>query len=294
MKRKLINSQLDNWATYQMYLRQMLTLAENVFEFENLPTFIDMAYVNKRLLRNGSIAWFYDDVLETLLALPYRNLSSLDVYGRPRKIQVFSLNGSYTRELNPNEYVIMYDNNGQYPLYLDICQYAERIALDTRTTDINIQQQRTPRIWKCKQELEKSLKDLLNNIDGMQEKIATFTDINLDDITCILEPAPFVADKLEQHKDKVFAEFLRLIGISNLAVQKKERVITDEIQAIQGGTIASRYSRFQPRENAIKQINEKFGKYLDEPLEVRYYDGLPTTLKEFEETMIDEEVDENV
>ena len=37
MQRKLVNSQLSNWKTYEMYKRQMLTLAENVFEFENLP-----------------------------------------------------------------------------------------------------------------------------------------------------------------------------------------------------------------------------------------------------------------
>ena len=49
MKRKLINSQLSNFATYNMYLRQLLTLAENVFEFKNLPTFIDVSYLNKQL-----------------------------------------------------------------------------------------------------------------------------------------------------------------------------------------------------------------------------------------------------
>ena len=37
MKYKLINSQLSNWITYQMYLRQFLTLAENVFIYDNMP-----------------------------------------------------------------------------------------------------------------------------------------------------------------------------------------------------------------------------------------------------------------
>ena len=34
----------------------------------------------------------------------------------------------------------MYDNNGRYPLWLDILQYAERMAQATRTIDINIAQ----------------------------------------------------------------------------------------------------------------------------------------------------------
>ena len=61
--------------------------------------------------------------------------------------------------------------------------------------------------------------------------------------------------------------------------QKKERNIKDEVLASQGGTIASRYSRFEPRQKAIKQINEKFGT----EIEVQYYDGIPTTAKELEQ-----------
>lgn len=51
MNRKLINTQLMNFKTYDMYRRQFLTLAENVFEFENLPEFIDTSFLNKNLLR---------------------------------------------------------------------------------------------------------------------------------------------------------------------------------------------------------------------------------------------------
>ena len=47
MKKKLINSQLTNMKTYIMYRNQMLTLAENVFEFKQLPEFIDISYLNK-------------------------------------------------------------------------------------------------------------------------------------------------------------------------------------------------------------------------------------------------------
>ena len=47
MRKKLINSQLTNMKTYLMYRQEMLTLAENVFEFKNLPEFIDVSYLNK-------------------------------------------------------------------------------------------------------------------------------------------------------------------------------------------------------------------------------------------------------
>jgi hypothetical protein len=270
-----------------MYLRQLLTLAENVFEFPDMPKFIDTSYMNKVLLRQGSIAFFIDEVIG-LLALPYENIGTLDVYGRPRSIKVTSKNG-YTKYIkNPDDFVIMYDNNGRYPIFLDILQYAERLALETRTIDINIAQQKTPRFWKTKTEKEKSIKDLVNNVDGMENTVITYDDLDLDDTTLVLAPAPYVADKIDLHKEKDWNEFLRLIGIANMNFQKKERNIKDEVLASQGGTVASRYSRFEPRKKAIEEINEKFAnktlingkKAIEKEISVRYYDGLPTTEKE--------------
>lgn len=286
MQRKLIGSQLGNFKTYEMYKRQLLTLAENVFEFTNLPDFIDVSYLNKQLVRKGCVAFFKDEVMG-VLALPFTSIGTLDVYGRPNTIQVISMNG-YTRVLKRDEFVIMYDNNGRYPLWLDILQYAERLALDTRTIDINIAQQKTPRIWKTKQEKEQSLKALINNVDSFENLVATYEDLDLDDIQIVLEPAPFVADKIDMHKDKDWNEFLRLIGISNLSYQKKERNIKDEIYAMQGGTIASRYSRFEPRQRAVEEINKKFGT----KIEVKYYDGIPTSEKEIFEDNEDNFEDE--
>lgn len=120
---------------------------------------------------------------------------------------------------------------------------------------------------------------MVNNVDGFEDVVLTYKDIDLDDTTLILEPAPYVADKINLDKDKIYNEFLRLIGIANLSYQKKERNIKDEITAMQGGTVASRYSRFEPRQKAIDMINKKWGFNI----EVEYYDGIPTTIEEMED-----------
>lgn len=277
MKKKLINSQITNMKTYVMYREEMLTLAENVFEFKNLPEYIDVSYLNKVLLRNGSIAFFKDDVLG-VIALPYDVIGNFDIYGRPQTIKARAANGTYYKQLEKDEFVIMYDNNGRYSIFMDICQMAERIALSKRTIDVNIVQQRTPRIWKTSQDKKRTLEDMLADIDGMMENIATYESIDIDDMNVLLAPAPYVADKIDEHLDKEWAEFYRLIGVANLIEQKKERMIKDEMSASQGGTIASRFSRFEPRKRAIEAINKKFGTNI----EVSYYDGEPSTIKEME------------
>lgn len=281
------NSQITNYYTYLMKLRQCRSLAENVFCYEDMPEMIDVAYMNAVLVNKGAIAFFKDEIMG-LIALPFSISGKLDVYGRPQRIIAYGKNG-YNKPLNKGEFVIMYDNYGRYPLILDIYQYAERLAEIERTKDINIRQQRTPRIWQTSDEKMRTLKDILNNVDAYSDDVIAYDSFAIDEINGVLLPAPFVADKLQDEKEKLWNEFLRLIGVSNVSIQKKERNIKDEISASNGGTIASRFNRFEPRKKALEQIKEKF----DIDIKVSYYDGLPTNMKEVED-YTESEVFENV
>ena len=289
MDRKLVNSQLTNFTTYMMYLNQLESIAQNVFIFENVPNSLNTRYINNTLLVGGKIAFFKDEYLG-ILALPFEDkYIKRDIYDEPIEILVRSKTNNYKRILHKNEFVIMYDNNIRLPILPDLFQYAERLALCMRTCDINIVQQKTPRFWKTKNENLKTLKDLLNNVDTFEDTIITYKDLDLDDTTLTLEPSPYVADKIDMHYEKIWNEFLRFVGVTNLSYTKKERNISDEINAMQGGTIASRINRFEPRKTAVEKINEKFGTEIS----VKYYDGLPDTNKK-EDDIDDFSLDTNI
>lgn len=286
MKSRMINSQLKSYSTYLSYRNKMLTLAMNVFQFDNMNPFIDMSYVNKNLVLRGSIAFFKDEVMG-LIALPYTPIGKLDIYGRPTAIKVLPKFGSYNRILKRGEFVIMYDNDSKLPIWPSIVQSVERISLIKRVLDINVKQQATPRYWKTTEENQKTINNIIRSVDSMEDEILISDNNVIDDVNCTLVPAPFVADKLNEAKKEEWAEFLELIGISNVAIQKKERVIRDEILTSMGGTIASRYSRFTSRKRAIDEINRLF----DENIEVSFYDGLPTTIENVDEFLNDEEME---
>lgn len=289
MKQKTINSQLTNYKTYIRYRQNMIRLATNVLNIKNAPKFIDMDYVNRILLKNGAIVWFYDDILDTMLALPFTNLAGLDVYYRPYRVQALGANG-ITYNLKPGEFVIMYDNTLREPLMPEIINTAERLALCRRICDINIVQQKTPRVWQVPKGMEKSFKDAINEIDAMQDLIVGYDGLGLENVNLCLQPAPFVADKIEEYRVKLWSEFLADIGISSVSYQKKERLISDEVTYSLGGTVCFRQDRFNPRKKAIEEINEKFKDKLEKPLEVEFYDGLPTTLKETEQEVMSNDI----
>lgn len=276
MKRKTVNSQLYNYKTFLNYRDKMIMLALNVFQFKGINSMIDMSLVNKELLSTGSIAFFKDDVTGDLLALPYTNVGALDFYGRPRAIMVRPFFGSYNRVLYKakNEFVIMYDNEARIPIYPFIIEGAERLALIKRTMDINISNQMTNRWWKTTAEKEFTLRKTLEQVDAKVDTIVTYDDLDLDETQQVLNPAPYVADKLNEAKHEEWAEFLEIVGITSLAVNKKERLITDEVFTSMGGTIASRYNRYEARRKAVDEINKLF----NENIEVGFYDGLPSTI----------------
>ena len=294
MNKKIVNSQLTNLLTYQKVRRKMITLASNVLLFKDLeekaPN-IDQSYINKKLVYNGSIAWFMDDVLG-LLALPYQTIGRPDLYGRPETIMVQGANGYHrTLSVSKGEAIIMYDNEGKYPLILDIVQDAERIALCKRVQDTNIAQQKTARVWLTSKDKEQTVKDLLNKVDGNVENVIAYDTLDINNVQGVLNPAPYITNDIDEHLEKLWEEFYSHIGISSVVINKKERLIRDEMRASQGGTIASRYVRFNSRKIALAKIKEKWG--ID--IELEFYDGIPTTIEDFnnyvdeeEEVVIDE------
>lgn len=83
--------------------------------------------------------------------------------------------------------------------------------------------------------------------------------MNDANFTVLSTEAPYVADRIYQLKTQIWNEALTYLGISNINVQKKERLITDEVSRNMGGVIASRYSRLNARQNACEKINKMFG-----------------------------------
>ena len=287
MKQKTIDAQLTNYKTYLVYKEKMMSLAINVFQFKNLDPFIDTSVINKTLFMEGKVAFFRDEVANKLMAMPFQIVGSLDYYGRPQAIRPLPYFGVYNRTLyaKKKEFVIMYDNEMHTSLLPALVDSAKRIALIKRNMDINVSQQATNRIWKTTEDKKVSLERALQQVDSKVNSIVTYDDLDLNEMGAILNPAPFVTDKLNDAKKEEWSEFLETIGITSNTVQKKERVITDEIFTSMGGTIASRYNRFESRRKAVELINE----YFNQHIEVEFYDGLPSTIKNPDEFLADKE-----
>jgi hypothetical protein len=255
--RQFWESAAMNNATFKQYYNRLVELAISMFEWKNLPDSVDARFLELCLFVDGQAIFFYDEELGYLTLQNAMN-GGFNVYRIPVNRRAYAVNG-YNRELNENNSVIIFNNYLHTNSKLDAVMFAKRLYNLDRAIDVNANAMKTPIIIKCDETQRLTMLNLYKQYDGNEPYIFGDKAINTNAIQVFKTDAPYVADKLYQLKTQIWNEALTYLGISNINVQKKERLITDEVTRNQGGTIASRYSRLNARRDACKQINAMFG-----------------------------------
>lgn len=254
---KFWQSARRNNATYLQYYMHLAELAMSMFEWKNLPPTVDARFLELTLFEDGQIVFFKDEELG-YLCLQCAVNGGFNVYRIPTNRRAYAVNG-YQKNLTENDSVIIYNNFLRTNSMLDVRNFAERLYNIDRAIDVNINAQKTPILIKCDEQQRLTMLNTYQQYDGNQPVIFGDKALNTNAFQVLNTGAPLVADKLYTLKTQLWNECLTYLGISNINVQKKERLITDEVTRNQGGTIASRYARLEARRQACDQINRMFG-----------------------------------
>lgn len=255
--RQFWESAAMNNGTYKQYYNRLVELAISMFEWKNLPDSVDARFLELCLFVDGQAIFFHDEELGYLTLQNAMN-GGFNVYRIPVNRRAYAVNG-YNRELDESNSVIIFNNYLHTNSQMDAGMFAKRLYNLDRAIDVNANAMKTPIIIKCDETQRLTMLNLYKQYDGNEPYIFGDKSINTNAIQVFKTDAPYVADKLYQLKAQIWNEALTYLGISNINVQKKERLITDEVTRNQGGTIASRYSRLNARRDACKQINAMFG-----------------------------------
>lgn len=251
-------SAIINNRTYVQYVNRLTELAISMFEWKGLPESIDSRYIELHLFSNGCMVYFNDEVMGNL-CLDCTYNGGLDVYGYPILRRAYSSYNGYNRLLKDSNSVIIWNNLLHIPSEADIRAYARRLWMLDRIIDVNANAQKTPVLVQGNEKQRLSLVNLYKEYDGNAPVIFGDSSLNTEGLKSISTGAPYVADRIYELKTQIWNEALTYLGISNINIQKKERLITDEVTRNQGGTVASRYSRLEARRQAVERINDMFG-----------------------------------
>lgn len=262
---------LMNNDTFQMYLWRLMDIAISTFEWKNLPEGVDPRMLEFWLLQNGFCIFFYDKDLinssDNKAPEGYAVLQAMiggewDMYNYPRERRAYAVNGLNV-ELNEENSVLIFNDFLRVPMFPTLYLYAKRLAEIDRTIDVNVMNQKTPKIIRCDERERLSFKNLAMQVQGNVYWIYGDKNLDIKNIEVLDVSAPLVANDLQILKHQYWNEALTFLGIENTNSDKKERLITSEVYTNMGDVEIQRFTRLNARKQACEEINKIFGLNID-------------------------------
>lgn len=220
--------------TFNDNLIRLSLLAQTVFKWNGLPNGIDEKHLERYLFNEGRCMFYHDPNVGWIIT-KCNDAGTLNFYDEPTKLLPVATNADAldikTREPG-HDCVLIYNNDYAYPTARTVMMYAARLTEMQRTIDINIHAQKTPVLIKASDKTRLSAKQVYAKWSGFEPLI--ITDKNISDgveMEVLSIAAPIVFDKLSIEKNKLWNECMTFLGINNANMDKRERLVDDEVQA---------------------------------------------------------------
>lgn len=248
------------------YMTRLRSLALAMFKYDNVPETVSIRHLESVLYDQGR-ALFFNDPLYGFMALACTPSGKLNHYNEP--IRYTAISTTYSKEFNAEDAVLIRNNYAALPTSHTIDLFAQRLSIVERIMDVNINAQKTPIILLCSEQQRLTLKNLYKQYAGNEPFIFADSMMNLDNVKTISTGAPYLADKLTTQKHAIWNEAMTFLGQSNANTDKRERLITNEVDANNQMVQLSAEVMLLTRREAIEEINRKFGLNMSVDLRVK-------------------------
>jgi len=261
-----ILSVCDNMGMVGHFYNLLYLICVNRFVWSDLPNSIDPDFIEKHLIQNGELAFINHPkfgFLVTLCCGDYFNL-----YGRPQKYLCWTINNEVNEFFKAEDVVIIRNNKLSQNTFDFIQRYAGIMAAIQKTKEVNLNAQKTPVMINCDESQLLTMKNLYAQYEGNSPVIFGSKAMDFKELQVLKTDAPYLLDKLQEEKTETLNECLTFLGI-NTTKAKKERMITDEVNANNDMVNICLSIFLNTRKQAMDDINAKFG--LDIKLDLADY-----------------------
>ena len=267
LKTEIGQSMINNNNTYIDYLDRLRLLSTSIFSWKNLDKVAGFGaerFLEQALYDNGR-ACFINDPKLGFMVLKVNPSDKLNVYQLPVKVEAWSI--GYNKQYDFDDVVYIMNNVLQKPTVSTIMLIAYRLFETERTIDVNLSAQKTPVLIQGDTKTILTLKQVYEQYSGNTPFIFGTKQFDISNkLSAIKTDAPYIIDKLTQHKKDLMTEALNFLGIDNFLSDKKERLITAEAEGTEALTNFYLNCFYKTRQEACDLINEKFLK--DSPIKI--------------------------
>ena len=277
-------AQFSNNITFSYYYYKMMLVVRNLFEWENLPNNMEARWIERYLFSDGKCIFYKDPIMGFMVA-GYGQEGSVNCYDDPTLVDPIAPNYTYTGKqlVNGDNCYVIRNNDLMLPEFSVVRYYAYKLTNIDRAIDVNIEAVKTPVLVTCTDKQRLSLKQAINQRKDNEPVIYADNSFDKDMISTLdLKPTPVFKD-LQIQKHMILNEFFTDIGINNANMDKKERMVSTEVEANDEQVKACEDVMLRSRQEACKQINRIFG--LNVSVKRKELDKIP----EFEDILKEEE-----
>lgn len=245
---------------------RLMHITCNIFKWKNVPKEINVTAMEKQIMLKGYAIFFKDKMLDRYFALGGA-LSGVDVYGYPSNARPIAL-GINDTQVNSYDFgnyevgkdaVIIYCNAFRTTANDAINEYADKLANIDVAIKMNTNAMKKP-IWlKGSEQTKSSLETFIRQYDDDYWCMLTDKSLGVNGEIEVLNLGVSAIEilNLQKQKENLLNEFYQIFGIQS-TVEKRERVVSGEINAMQGQTAINRSVWLQTRQEAIEEINDLF------------------------------------
>lgn len=290
--------------------QRLFNTALNTFKWNGLPETCNERFLEIALMTHGTAILVESN--GAYINLAFSQGADINVYGEPLNGYGYGLNGwnksykLYIDGASDNKVVLdginqsgttnfdgvmCRDNRLAYPYLNYIMVAAQRLTRTMRSMDVIAQNLKQPVIITCEESMVKSVKDTLNQRTENVTAIISSGKLPIDSFKVWDTKAnPETLKAMWEHYERLDNNIKEVMGIENLSqVDKKERLLVDEINKNDEATEENVQHRLQERQLFCKRVNKAFGLNLSVELNREFNHGDNENLEESEEI---ENVDE--
>ena len=250
-------------------------IAIGMFDWDGFNDTVPIRYPERWLYENGCCVYCEPDGMEgVLLPVALTNINK-NLYGEPAEWRAIGI-GEYANRINSktlddtNSVLILndqlYENSADYVNYV-----VEQMINAELTMRMNINANKMPFVFRTNQNTALQNKNTFIDIYEC-EPVMFKEDFAKEEFDILNNNVPFIAPDLAKIYDIYSYRILSYLGVKSIPVEKKERLLVDEIGANDEEKNYIRAARLEQRKIACDKINKLFNlnvtvEYKEEPID---------------------------
>lgn len=226
----------------------------------NGKNILGLHWAEQYLLYNTSFALWESDKYGFMIT-PWFPASNYNVVGEPIKIKPFSpfgvMDGDMFRTLEPGEFEICYYQKNRISDMPIVNFFARKMADIERTITANWKNIKSIIAYVSPDtDTDMSMQTIQTKVDFGEREIRIRDSELINDIKLIELAPKYYGTELEAQKQAIMNEYLTYMGINNVAFQKRERQIVDEVTANNDAIIKNREKYQSARDDFLERVSK--------------------------------------